>query len=105
MKRIATSLISFFLCSVLIGCESKINLDAGGVPKTLIVGVFAGDEPENALKKLNAIGKYMEKKLGMNVEYIQTSDYTAVIEALRSKKIHMAHMSPFSYVLALKKIT
>ena len=103
MKRIATSLISIFLCSVLIGCESKMSLDARGVPKTLIVGVFAGDEPDNALKKLNAIGKYMERKLGMKVEYIQTSDYTAVIEALRSKKIHMAHMSPFSYVLASEK--
>ena len=103
MRKITVGLVSFFLCILLNGCENKMKLDHEGVPETLLVGVFAGDEPENALKKLNAIGKYMEKKLGIHVEYIQTSDYTAVIEALRSKKIHMAHMSPFSYVLAAEK--
>ncbi len=39
----------------------------------------------------------------MEVQFFYTTDYTAVIEALRSKKIHMAHLTPFAYVLATQK--
>jgi phosphonate transport system substrate-binding protein len=104
MKAIPSYILMVLLCTLFVACENKIGLNSDGTPNTLIVGVFAGDDPENTIRKLDDIGEYMSKKLGMKVEYIQTSDYTAVIEALRSKKVHMAHMSPFSYVLATEKI-
>lgn len=38
----------------------------------------------------------------MPVEMLFTTDYTAVIEALKSKKAHMAVLSPFSYIIATR---
>ena len=42
----------------------------------------------------------MEKKLGVPVEMIVTSDYSGTIEAMRSKHVEVAWLGPFSYVLA-----
>jgi phosphonate transport system substrate-binding protein len=81
-----------------------MELDENAVPKTLIIGIYVEEGPETSMERYGPIGKYLEKKLGMKVEYTLTSDYTAVIEAIRAKKIHVAYLPPFSYVLAKKKM-
>ena len=81
-------------------CKNKIELDSEGVPSTLIIGAFVGEGPEEFEGRYTGVEKYLQKKLGMKVEVILTTDYTSLIEALRSKKIHIAYMSPFSYVLS-----
>ena len=74
-----------------------------GVPETLVIGVFAGDDPELTGQRLMPIVSYLEKELSVKVELSRVTDYTAVIEALHAKKVHMAYMSPFSYVLGSRK--
>jgi phosphonate transport system substrate-binding protein len=103
MKILRTSLAFLITLLVFSGCHDKTALDANGIPEKLVIAHFnTGDAP--ALKKgLEPFRKYLEKKLGMPVEYIFTSDYTSVIEGLRSKKVHIAYLSPFSYVLASQK--
>jgi len=94
----------FLLALVLAaGCRSKTALDANGVPYTLVVAVFEGDNPGETSKVLDQVKPYLEKKLGMPVEFQKSTDYTTVIEALLSGKAHMAYMSPFSYILATQK--
>ena len=46
---------------------------------------------------------YLAKKLNKEVKFYVTTDYTAVIEALHSKKAQIGYLSPFSYVLAAQK--
>ncbi len=94
---IVTVLFAFY------GCKDKTDLDANGIPQKLVIAHFnSGDAP--AVKQaLEPFREYLEKKLGIEVEYIFTTDYTSVIEGLRSKKVHIAYLSPFSYVLASQK--
>jgi phosphonate transport system substrate-binding protein len=98
-----TKLIILLACISIFGCKNKLQLDSQGIPETLVIGVFAGDDPQQTGEKLAAVGKYLERKLNIKVEIVKTSDYTAVIEALHAKKVHMAYLSPFSYVLCVRK--
>ncbi len=85
------------------GCKDKVALDSNGVPGKLVVGVFGGENPGRTQNIMEGIRKDMEKKLGIEVEMIITNDYTTVIEALHTKKIHVAYLGPFSYVLAAQR--
>jgi len=94
----------FVTCLFLTACKNKLQLNDKGVPETLVIGVFAGDDPQRTGETLEVIGKYLRKKLNVKkVEIVKTADYTAVIEALHARKVHMAYLSPFSYVLACRK--
>jgi phosphonate transport system substrate-binding protein len=83
------------------GCKNKADLNAAGIPGKLVLAIYAGGDNPAAIKSSMALmQQYMEKKLDMPVEYIFSTDYTSVIEAIRAKKAHIAYLSPFSYVLA-----
>jgi hypothetical protein len=40
------------------------------------------------------------KALGIKVKIFVPTDYTAVIEAMRTKKVDVAEFGPFSYIIA-----
>jgi phosphonate transport system substrate-binding protein len=94
------ALITF---AVISGCKNKADLDANGVPGKLLIAMYGGDNPGQTKAAMVPMRDYLQKKLGMDVEYIYTTDYTAVIEALRAKKVHMANLTPFAYILATQK--
>jgi len=102
MRAFITAII---LISVLAstGCKDKSALDENGVPGKLVIGVFGGENPGRTQSIMEPIRKYMEKKLGVEVEMHIVNDYTTVLEALHAKKIHMAYLGPFSYVLAAQR--
>jgi phosphonate transport system substrate-binding protein len=60
--------------------------------------------PEEAateqVRKFTPIASYLEKKLGMKVEFTPVSDYPAAVEALVNKKVEMAWFGGFTYVQA-----
>ena len=104
MKTTLTACLTAMLLLLLAaGCRRKTDLDANGVPRTLIVAAYEGDNPGETTVVLAKVQKYLEGKLGMKVEYLQSTDYTTVIEAMVSGKAHMAYLSPFSYVLATQQ--
>ena len=96
-------LLGLTLLLTAVGCKNKLALDAEGNPNTLVIGVYEGDNIAEQRVVLEKVRKYLEKELGMKVEVQVSSDYTSVVEALLTKKVHMAYMSPFSYVLATQK--
>jgi phosphonate transport system substrate-binding protein len=103
MKAIAFIMLAFFTITIINGCGNSSDLDANGVPHKLLIGSYGGDNPAQTKAALEPFRAYLQKKLGMEVQFFYTTDYTAVIEAMRSKKIHMAHLTPFAYVLATQK--
>jgi len=93
-----TLLIALFVIG---GCRNKAELDANGIPGKLMIAVYAGgDNPAAVKSAIQPMGDYFGKKLGIPVEFDFTTDYTSAIEAIRAKKVHIAYLSPFSYVLA-----
>jgi phosphonate transport system substrate-binding protein len=93
-----------FLVLFLPACRNKMAVNSEGIPEnTLLVAVYGSDDPARMHHALKLIGDYLGRKTGLKVEFILTTDYTGVIEALRTKKVHMAYLSPFSYVLATQR--
>jgi phosphonate transport system substrate-binding protein len=103
MKAIVISLFALLFTIALSSCHNNTDLDANGVPGKLLIGMYGGDNPSQTTAAMKPVKAYLEKKLGMEVEFIFATDYTSVIEALRSKKIHMAELTPFGYILATQK--
>lgn len=100
MKRLWISLFFFTILLAFSGCHNKVALDANGMPGKLVIAVYTGgDNPAGVKTAVGHLKSYFEKGLGMEVEYFFATDYTSVIEAIRAKKVHVAYMSPFSYIL------
>ena len=87
------------------GCNNKSELDSNGEPKVLTIAIFggSGDNKGSVKKAMELFKVYLAKKLNKEVKFYVTTDYTAVIEALHSKKAQIGYLSPFSYVLAAQK--
>jgi phosphonate transport system substrate-binding protein len=100
MKAFVSTLLTLLLIILFSSCHNSSDLDTNGVPGKLLIGMYGGDNPSQTHAAMGPMKDYLEKKLGMEVEFIFATDYTSVIEALRSKKIHMAELTPFGYILA-----
>ncbi|MFM9281264.1 phosphonate ABC transporter substrate-binding protein [Paenibacillus jiagnxiensis] len=83
--------------------ESSQKEGSSYTPDKLKIGVIPSEDSENVESKMEPLKNYLSKKLGMEVEIFVANDYTAVVEAMRSKQIDVAHLGPFSYLLATDK--
>lgn len=103
MRKFVSVVLLICLGGVFAGCKDKRALDAQGIPNTLLVGVVEQDNVAEQTVILEKVRQYLEKQLNIKIEFFKSSDYTSVIEALLTKKVHMAYMGPFAYVLATQK--
>jgi len=78
----------------------KNQPSGGNEIKVLRMGLIPADDAEEMIRDYEPVRAYLSEKLGMPVEIQVTSDYTAAIEAMRSKHIEMAWFGPFSYIIA-----
>jgi phosphonate transport system substrate-binding protein len=96
------ALCALFILTLIGGCKNS-DLNDKGIPDKLLIGMYGGDNPAQTKAAIEPFRLYLQKKMGMEVELFFTTDYTAVIQALRSKKIQVAQLTPFAYVLATQK--
>jgi phosphonate transport system substrate-binding protein len=78
-------------------------VEASKMPDVLRVGVLPGEE-EGKLSRGNK--KFVEDlgiATGLKTELFVGDDYTAVIEAMRTKKIDIASFGPFAYIIAAER--
>lgn len=90
-------LMTLLTATLLTGCSTASK------PKVLNIGLIPAEDSVEMVKKFKPTIEYLEKKLGTKVEPFVATDYSGVIEAMRSKKIDIAFLGPFSYVLAVDK--
>jgi phosphonate transport system substrate-binding protein len=99
-KWIIWSLILLLLA----GCSSS-DLDKDGNPKVFQVTLFTSseDNPQELVRGMEPMRLYLEKELTTPVRLIPVTGYSTVIEALKAKKIHMAQLSAYPYLLGRKR--
>jgi phosphonate transport system substrate-binding protein len=71
-----------------------------GLSETLTIGLIPSEDPRTMSTEYKPLVDYLANALGMEVRSFVATDYNGVIEALRSKKLDVAMLGPFSYVLA-----
>jgi len=65
----------------------------------LTVGLIPSEDSRAMIANSQAMMDQLSKALGMPVKPFVAADYNGVIEALRSKRLDVAYLGPFSYVL------
>ena len=72
---------------------------AAQTPNVLRVGLIPSEDSRAMIANSQAMMDMLSKALGMEVKPFVAADYNGVIEALRSKRLVVAYLGPFSYVL------
>ena len=67
-------------------------------PPTLRVTAIPDEAPTELLRKFKPLGAYLEKELGMKVEFVPVADYPAVVEALATDRLDLAWLGGFTFV-------
>lgn len=64
----------------------------------------SADEPERQTLRLDQLRQYLSEQVGIPVELFRTSGgYGVIIEAMRAKKVDVAQLGPFGYLIASEK--
>ncbi|MGH8728135.1 MAG: putative selenate ABC transporter substrate-binding protein [Burkholderiales bacterium] len=66
--------------------------------ETLRVSAIPDESPTELLRKFKPLGEYLEKELGMKIEWTPVTDYAAVVESLAAGKIDLAWLGGFTFV-------
>ncbi|WP_377156619.1 putative selenate ABC transporter substrate-binding protein [Roseateles sp. UC29_93] len=69
-------------------------------PQVLRVTAIPDESPTELARKFAPLGKYLEKELGVKVEWTPVTDYAAAVEAVVNKKIDLAWFGGFTFVQA-----
>ena len=67
--------------------------------QVLTVGLIPSEDSRAMIANSQAMMDMLSKALGFTVKPFVAADYNGVIEALRSKRLDVAYLGPFSYVL------
>jgi phosphonate transport system substrate-binding protein len=66
----------------------------------LRISAIPDESPTELQRKFSRVAAYLEKEVGMKVEYTPVTDYAAVVEALAAKKVDLAWLGGFTFVQA-----
>ena len=69
-------------------------------PTTLRFASISGADEESSADRYGPLVEYLGEQLGMETEFIETTDYSSVIEGMRAGRVDIAVFGPFSFVIA-----
>jgi phosphonate transport system substrate-binding protein len=87
----------------LLGCAAALAIGLSTQARAenvLNVGLVPSEDPRVVIADNQALIDALSKSLKIEVKPFVATDYNGVIEALRAKKLDIALLGPFSYVLA-----
>lgn len=84
------------------GSSAQIGGGGGEMPDELVMGTIPSEENAEMLRTYEPMVEYMSDELGTTVKPYTATDYSGIVEAIRSGRVDLAVFGPFSYVLAHK---
>jgi phosphonate transport system substrate-binding protein len=84
----------------LVGCALIAFATLSQAQQVLRVTTIPEEAATEQVRKFGPIAAYLEKKLGMKVEFTPVSDYPAAVEALVNKKVELVWFGGFTFVQA-----
>jgi phosphonate transport system substrate-binding protein len=98
MKRLSCLLPS--LCLALLPVLLPGQATAAESKTTLNIGLIPSEDAQAMIESSKQVLDSLRQKTGLTIKPFVATDYNGVIEALRSGKLDVAYLGPFSYVLA-----
>lgn len=77
-----------------------VGASAAQAQQVLRVTAIPDESPTELARKFAPLGKYLEKEVGVKVEWTPVTDYAAAVEAVVNKKIDLAWFGGFTFVQA-----
>ncbi len=94
---------SFFsrCARALFGGSLVLALSAGAQAQALLrITTIPEEAATEQVRKFTPLASYLEKRMGMKVEFTPVSDYPAAVEALVNKKVDLVWFGGFTHVQA-----
>ena len=95
MKALRTLVLPTLLLAVV--CAHPAAADYKKEFKELRFGITSGENEKDSMARFDALASYLRDRLGLPVTIHRGTDYAAVVEALRAKKLEFARMGPAAY--------
>lgn len=73
---------------------------AAHAQQTFRITAIPDESPTELARKSAPLAKYLERKLGVKVEFTPVTDYAAAVEALANKQVDLAWLGGFTFVQA-----
>lgn len=117
LRGLLAPLVAVLAAVLLAGCSGEPEAGPSGLPTTapnaadVVDGQFyrpphlrfaaiSGADEESSATRYKPIIDLLSQELGMPVDFVETTDYSSVIEAMRAGRVDVASYGPFSYVIA-----
>lgn len=81
-------------------CTLCLSSGIANAQQVLRVSAIPDEAPTELQRKFKPLGDYLEKKLGMKVEFTPVTDYAASVEGLIKGKLDMVWFGGFTFVQA-----
>lgn len=88
------------LSRVLLSCVLLAGAFAAQAQQVFRITAIPDESPTELARKAAPLAKYLERKLGIKVEFTPVTDYAAAVEALVNKQVDLAWFGGFTFVQA-----
>lgn len=100
MSHLSSSSIVKSLLATLFASLALLSASSSWAEPVLRVSAIPDESPTELQRKFKPLGEYLEKKLGMKVEFTPVTDYAAAVESLVNNKLDMVWFGGFTFVQA-----
>ncbi|MEM8882684.1 MAG: phosphate/phosphite/phosphonate ABC transporter substrate-binding protein [Planctomycetota bacterium] len=103
-KRALSVLLALFVSLPIVACgDGGSGGGDAANPDTLKVAVLPDEDPSKLIKDNEKFVAYLEEKIGKKIELVPMTDYSTMVESMRSGRLHLAYFGPLSYCLCKQK--
>ena len=104
MREMKILAVLLAVAVVATGCGSSGGQSVDGTwPSKITFGFVPSNEQEHLQDQVQPFMQALEEALGIEVEGVVTTDYTALITAIGAGKVEVGAMGPFAYVTGKKE--
>lgn len=111
--RIAFYTLFLLVAAAIMGACSAATAGASDLPSQnpaerwgiseLIIVLMPGEDSANTVETRNVFDEALSEKLGIPVKEYRATDYSSMVEAMRTGYAHVGQFGPFAYVHAVER--
>jgi phosphonate transport system substrate-binding protein len=94
---------SISFAGVVLACTLLASAATAHAQALFRITAIPDESPTELARKAAPLARYLEKRLGVKVEFTPVTDYAAAVEALANKQVELAWFGGFTYVQASQR--